>query len=101
MILVSEFALSRRAPDCSHLSKTYRPSKKYLAVNQSLSPIDSVDLGASVGENYGEVVGPVTPVERKVCTCIRSSLFRIFHYYIASLATLSKHKPDRAKIVTS
>ena len=64
-------------------------------------PLISVDLGASVGENYGEVVGPVTPVERKVCTCIRSSLFRIFHYYIASLATLSKHKPDRAKIVTS
>jgi phosphatidylinositol 4-kinase len=72
--------------------------KKYLAVNQSLSPIDSVDLGASIAENYGKAIGPV---ERKLCTCIRSSLFHIFHCCIASLAALSKHKPDRAKIVTS
>jgi phosphatidylinositol 4-kinase len=79
-------------------NKTNRLSKKYLAVNQSLSPIDSVDLGASIAENYGKAIGPV---ERKLCTCIRSFLFHIFHYCIASLAALSKHKPDRAKIVTS
>jgi phosphatidylinositol 4-kinase A len=54
-----------------HSDKTYRLSKKYLAVNQSLSPIDSVDLGASIAENYGKVIGPV---ERKLCACIRSSL---------------------------
>jgi len=75
-------------------------SKKYLAVNQSLSPIDSVDLGASIAENYGKAIGPV---ERKLCTYSRSSLFRIFtiHFCTASLAALSKHKPDRAKTVTS
>lgn len=40
-------------------------------------------------------------MERKLCACIRSSLFCIFHCSVASLAALSKHKPDRAKIVTS
>ena len=38
--------------------------KKYLAINQSLSPIDAVDLGASIAENYGKAIGPV---ERKMC----------------------------------
>ncbi|KAI0293532.1 hypothetical protein BC826DRAFT_1104974 [Russula brevipes] len=56
---------------------------KYLAVNQSLSPIDTVDLSASIAENYGKAIGPV----QRLCT--------------TSLAALSKHKPDRAKIVTS
>ncbi|KAI0256980.1 atypical/PIKK/PI4K protein kinase [Lactifluus subvellereus] len=56
--------------------------QKYLAVNQSLSPIDAVDLGASVAETYGKAIGPV---QRK----------------LSSLASLSKHKTDRAKVVTS
>ncbi|KAI0064541.1 hypothetical protein BV25DRAFT_1930940 [Artomyces pyxidatus] len=56
--------------------------QKYLSVNQSLSPIDSVDLGASVAEQFGKAIGPV---ERK----------------LSSLASLSKHKPDRSKILTS
>ncbi|KAH9981001.1 hypothetical protein BGW80DRAFT_1501409 [Lactifluus volemus] len=56
--------------------------QKYLAVNQSLSPIDAVDLGASIAETYGKAIGPV---QRK----------------LSSLASLSKHKPDRAKVVIS
>ncbi|KAI0273304.1 atypical/PIKK/PI4K protein kinase [Gloeopeniophorella convolvens] len=56
--------------------------QKYLAVNQSLSPVDSIDLGASIAETFGKAIGPV---ERK----------------LSSLASLSKHKPDRAKVVTS
>lgn len=44
--------------------KAYLLSKKYLAVNQSLSPIDTVDLGASIAEHYGKAIGPV---ERKLC----------------------------------
>ncbi|KAH9071165.1 hypothetical protein EDB83DRAFT_2366879 [Lactarius deliciosus] len=71
-----ELALSR-AP--MELRSTLQ---KYLAINQSLSPIDAVDLGASIAENYGKAIGPV---ERK----------------LSSLVTLSKHKPDRAKTVTS
>ncbi|KAI0275884.1 atypical/PIKK/PI4K protein kinase [Russula aff. rugulosa BPL654] len=71
-----ELALSR-AP--MELQSTLQ---KYLAVNQSLSPIDSVDLGASIAENYGKVIGPV---ERK----------------LSSLVGLSKHKPDRSKILIS
>lgn len=71
-----ELALSR-AP--MELRSTLQ---KYLAINQSLSPIDAVDLGASIAENYGKAIGPV---ERKM----------------SSLAMLSKHKPDRAKILTS
>lgn len=45
--------------------KAYHSPKKYLAINQSLSPIDTVDLGASIAENYGKAIGPV---ERKLCT---------------------------------
>lgn len=78
--------------------KTYLSSKKYLAINQSLSPIDSVDLGASIAENYGKAIGPV---ERKLCRYCRRRSFNLFDYFLASLAALSKHKPDRAKIVTS
>jgi hypothetical protein len=78
--------------------KAYHSFKKYLAINQSLSPIDSVDLGASIAENYGKAIGPV---ERKLCMCCLIRLFSIFDYFLASLAALSKHKPDRAKIVTS
>ncbi|THH17523.1 hypothetical protein EW146_g3305 [Bondarzewia mesenterica] len=54
----------------------------YLAVNQSLSPIDSVDLGASIAEQFGKAIGPV---ERKM----------------TSLALLSKYKPDRSKMLAS
>ncbi|KAI0032206.1 hypothetical protein K488DRAFT_50373 [Vararia minispora EC-137] len=56
--------------------------QKYLAVNQSLSLIDTVDLGASVAEQFGKAIGPV---ERK----------------LASLVAMSKQKPDRAKLFTS
>ncbi|KAI9508312.1 hypothetical protein F5148DRAFT_1275830 [Russula earlei] len=48
-----ELALSR-AP--MELQSTLQ---KYLAVNQSLSPIDTVDLGASIAENYAKAIGPV------------------------------------------
>lgn len=85
-------------PLTARCDKAYSSSKKYLAINQSLSPIDSVDLGASIAENYGKAIGPV---ERKLCTYCRSRLFNLFDYFPASLAALSKHKPDRAKIVTS
>jgi phosphatidylinositol 4-kinase len=78
--------------------KAYHSSQKYLAINQSLSPIDTVDLGASIAETFGKAIGPV---ERKLCTCYRSSLLNFIDYCIASLAALAKHKPDRAKIVTS
>jgi hypothetical protein len=78
--------------------KAYHSSKKYLAMNQSLSPIDTVDLGASIAENYGKAIGPV---QRKLCTYRRSHFFNNFNRFSASLAALSKHKPDRAKIVTS
>ena len=78
--------------------KAYHSSKKYLAINQSLSPIDTVDLGASIAENYGKAIGPV---ERKLCAYWQSRFFNIFNHFPASLAALSKHKPDRAKIVTS
>jgi hypothetical protein len=49
-------------------------SKKYLAINQSLSPIDTVDLGASIAETYGKAIGPV---ERKLCTYYQSLLIKI------------------------
>jgi phosphatidylinositol 4-kinase len=101
-----------RTPSCSHGATIYssgtgltvryyeahHSSKKYLAINQSLSPIDTVDLGASIAENYGKAIGPV---QRKLCTYWRSRFFNIFDHFPASLAALSKHKPDRAKIVTS
>ena len=33
--------------------------QKYLAVNQSMSPVDTVDLGASIAEQFGKAIGPV------------------------------------------
>jgi len=54
--------------------KAYHPSKKYLAINQSLSPIDTVDLGASIAETYAKAIGPV---ERKLCTYFQSFLINI------------------------
>ena len=45
-----------------------------LAVNQSLSLVDSVDFGASIAENYGKVIGPV---ERKTL-CVYSKFFDSF-----------------------
>lgn len=55
-------------------------SQKYLAVNQSLSPIDTVDLGASIAETYGKAIGPV---QRKLCTSHLSLLFRSIDYAIS------------------
>ena len=86
------------APFTLRCDKAYHSSQKYLAINQSLSPIDTVDLGASIAETFGKAIGPV---ERKLCTCCRSSLLNFIDYCIASLAALAKHKPDRAKIMTS
>ncbi|TFY82561.1 hypothetical protein EWM64_g1445, partial [Hericium alpestre] len=56
--------------------------QKYLAINQSFSPLDSVDLGASVAERFAKAIGPI---ERK----------------LSSLASLSKPQPDRAKSLAS
>ncbi|KAA1469432.1 atypical/PIKK/PI4K protein kinase [Dentipellis sp. KUC8613] len=56
--------------------------QKYLAVNQSLSPLDSVDLGASIAEQYAKAIGPI---ERK----------------LSSLSSLSKFQTDRAKSLAS
>ncbi|KZV73387.1 atypical/PIKK/PI4K protein kinase [Peniophora sp. CONT] len=56
--------------------------QKYLAVNQSMSPVDTVDLGASIAEQFGKAIGPV---EKK----------------LAAFAHLSKQRPDRAKLFTS
>ncbi|ETW86100.1 hypothetical protein HETIRDRAFT_60199 [Heterobasidion irregulare TC 32-1] len=71
-----ELALSRAPVE---LQSTLQ---KYLAVNQSLSPVDTVDLGASVAERFGKAIGPV---ERK----------------LSSLASLSKYRLDRAKVLAS
>jgi hypothetical protein len=56
------------------LRRCLPPSKKYLAINQSLSPIDTVDLGASIAETYAKAIGPV---ERKLCTYYQSFLINI------------------------
>ena len=45
-----------------------------LAVNQSLSLIDSVDFGVSILKNYGKVIGPV---ERKTL-CVYSKFLDSF-----------------------
>ncbi|KAI0046132.1 atypical/PIKK/PI4K protein kinase [Auriscalpium vulgare] len=80
--------LQRNASNWFELTLSRAPGElqstlqKYLSVNQSLTPIDSVDLGASVAEHFGKAVGPV---ERK----------------LYSLTLMSKHKPDRAKILAS
>jgi hypothetical protein len=58
---------------CLRDKADYLP-KKYLAINQSLSPIDAVDLGASIAENYGKAIGPV---ERKMCTYSTNSLINL------------------------
>jgi phosphatidylinositol 4-kinase A len=78
--------------------EAYHLFQKYLAVNQSLSPIDVVDLGASIAETYLKAIGPV---QRTLCTIHLISLSHFINYAIASLASLSKHKPDRAKVVIS
>jgi phosphatidylinositol 4-kinase A len=82
----------------TYYDEAYHLFQKYLAVNQSLSPIDAVDLGASIAETYGKAIGPV---QRKLCTTHLIFLFLFIDYAIASLVALSKHKPDRAKVVIS
>jgi len=66
-------------------------------MNQSFTPVDSVDLGASVAERFGKSIGPV---ERKLSTC-GSRLMPCCEADVlsASLMTLSRHKPDRAKVL--
>jgi phosphatidylinositol 4-kinase A len=78
--------------------EVYPHFQKYLAVNQSLSPIDAVDLGASIAETYGKAIGPV---QRKLCMTHLVLLSYFIDHAVASLASLSKHKPDRAKVVIS
>ncbi|KZT27321.1 atypical/PIKK/PI4K protein kinase [Neolentinus lepideus HHB14362 ss-1] len=56
--------------------------QKYLAINQSLSPDDSLELGATVATNFGKAIGPA---ERQ----------------LASLGSLAPGEHDRAKILTS
>ncbi|EPQ57891.1 hypothetical protein GLOTRDRAFT_114478 [Gloeophyllum trabeum ATCC 11539] len=71
-----ELALSRAPVE---LQSTLQ---KYLAINQSLSPDDSFELGATMAVNYGKAIGPA---ERR----------------LASLGTMAPGQHDRAKILTS
>ncbi|KAF7980170.1 hypothetical protein HWV62_39641 [Athelia sp. TMB] len=56
--------------------------QKYLAVNHSVSGVDTSELGASIAEKFGKAVGPI-------------------YRHITSLSTLSGWEPDRAKILAS
>ncbi|TFK54620.1 hypothetical protein OE88DRAFT_1653021 [Heliocybe sulcata] len=56
--------------------------QKYLSINQSVSPDDSLELGATVAADFGKAIGPA---ERQ----------------LASLASLAPGEHDRAKTLTS
>ncbi|KAF9526949.1 hypothetical protein CPB83DRAFT_856867 [Crepidotus variabilis] len=56
--------------------------QKYLAINQSLSGINSAELGATMAEQFGKAIGPV-------------------HRQLASLSSLSQWKIDAAKSLSS
>ncbi|PPQ71810.1 hypothetical protein CVT24_006200, partial [Panaeolus cyanescens] len=56
--------------------------QKYLAVNQSSAGRVTSELGASLAEKFGKALGPV-------------------HRHLASLASLSQWKIDRAKVLSS
>jgi phosphatidylinositol 4-kinase len=74
-------------------------SQKYLAVNQSLSWADTSELGASIAEQFGKMVGPV---QRQL-----SRHFFVSHVqtrsfpYEASLSALTGTQLDLAKKLAS
>jgi phosphatidylinositol 4-kinase len=66
---------------CMHVGLRYtQPTwQKYLSVNQSLSGINSAELGASLAEQYGKAIGPV---HRELCTPDGPCSLALSHVYV-------------------
>ena len=64
-----------------------------------MSGINSAELGASIAEQYGRVIGPV---HRQLCMSDDlSSRASSYHISLASLASLSRRDIDAAKAFSS